>query len=159
MMSGILVALALVVALGPQAPLPGFKMTVKLVVNGPGLRNDVEITDPPAIAANVYGGNFMTTTATEPDKTWPRYRVAFYINTRERGVVLAYAVSYVRSPKTGEGFVYLPGRGEADYGLNISTVIRDGGSSPGLQLARDGAWQHVDAAWGAAINAYLPRAI
>ena len=68
-------------------------MTVKLVVNGPGLRDNVEITDRAAIAANVFGGEFMTTHAEEPDKTWPRYRVAFHINSRERGVHLAYVVS------------------------------------------------------------------
>src|SRR5258705_391588 len=123
-MTTILVALALATQLpAGQTPLPGYKMTVKLVVNGPGLRDDVELTDRAAIAANVFGGNFMTEHADEPDKAWPRYRIAFHINSRERGVHLAYAVIYVRDPKTGQGFVYLPGRGEPDYRLNISTII------------------------------------
>ena len=89
----------------------------------------------------------MTTHADEPDKAWPRYRVAFHIYSGERGVRLGYAVSYVRNPKTGEGFVYLPGPGEADYRLNLSTIMRDGTESPGAQPARDGQWQHADADW------------
>jgi hypothetical protein len=53
--------------------------------------------------------------------------------------------------------VYLPGPGEADYRLNIGTIIRDGSASPGEQPARDGHWQHADASWSAALNAHLPR--
>lgn len=157
-MTRMLIAVALAVQLpAGQAPRPGPKMTVKLVVNGPGLRHNVEITDREAIKANVFGGEFMTTHADEPDKAWPRYRVAFHIYSRERGVRLGYAVSYVRNPKTGEGFVYLPGPGEADYRLNISTIMRDGTESPGAQPARDGQWQHANADWAAAVNAHLPR--
>lgn len=157
-MSRILVAFAIAAGLGAQAPARGPKETVKLVVNGPGLRKDVEITDAAAIAGNVFAGNFMTTTAPEPDKAWPRYRVAFYLNKNRRGIVEVYAVSYVRDPQTGQGFVYLPGHGEADSGLNASTIMRDGTGSPGAQPARDGAWQHAASAWSAAINAQLPRA-
>lgn len=157
-MTHMLIAVALAVPRpAGQPPLPGPKMTVKLVVNGPGLRRNVEITDREAIKANVFGGEFMTTPAEEPDRSWPRYRVAFHVNSRERGVHLAYAVVYVRNPKTGEGYVYLPGRGEGDYGLNISTIIRDGTASPGAQPARDGQWQHADADWSRALNAHLPR--
>ena len=157
MICKLVVAFVAAIALVPQAPERGPKETVKLVVNGPGLRDNVEITDRTAIAGNVFAGNFMTTTATEPDKAWPRYRVAFYINSRERGVFLGYAVTYVRNPKTGEGFVYLPGKGETDYRLNIGTIMRDGTASPGEQAARDGAWQCAEAAWSLTLNAYLPR--
>ena len=153
----ILLAFAVVAGLGAQAPAYLPKQTVKLVINGPGLRDNVDITDRASIAANVFGGEFMTTHADEPDKAWPRYRVAFHIYGRERGVHLGYAVTYVRNPKTGEGFVYLPGRGEPDYGLNISTIMRDGTDSPGAQPARDGQWQHADADWSKALNAHLPR--
>lgn len=157
-MTRVLIALALAAQIASgQTPLPGPKMTVKLVISGPGLRDNYEITDREAIKANVFGGEFMTAHAEAPDKAWPRFRVAFHINSHERGVHLAYAVIYVRNPKTGEGFVYLPGRGEADYRLNISTIMRDGTASPGAQPARDGQWQHADAAWSKALNGHLPR--
>jgi hypothetical protein len=97
------------------------------------------------------------TAPSEPDKAWPRYRVQFYVFSHERGVTLRYAVTYVRSPKTGEGFVYLPGRGEPDYRLNIGTIMRDGSASAGVHPARDGQWQHAEASWSAALNAHLPR--
>ena len=86
-----LIAVTLAGALGAQAPVYLPKQTVKLVLNGPGLRDNVEVTDRAAIAANVFSGEFMTTHADEPDTVWPRYRVEFYIYSRERGVHLAYA--------------------------------------------------------------------
>ena len=164
-MARTLVALVIAVVLGPQPPRPvsdpahpGPKMTVKLVVTGPRLERELTITDPAAIKANVFGGNFMTTFADPPDASWPRYRVAFHIDTLERRIVLAYAVQFARNPRTGEGFVYLPGRGDTDDGLNISTVRRDGSDSPGAQPARDGHWHHATADWSAALNARLPAA-
>jgi hypothetical protein len=156
-MTRIFIAFALAASLGGQAPEYRPKETVKLVLNGPGLRDNVEITDRAAIAGNVYAGNFMTTQSEEPNQAWPRYRVEFYVFSLERGVTLRYAVVYVRDSKTGAGFVYLPGRGEPDYRLNIGTIIRDGSESPGLQPARDGQWQHAAGDWSAALNAHLPR--
>jgi len=85
--------------------------------------------------------------------------VGFYVFSLERGVTERYAVTYVRDLVTGEGFVYLPGRGEPDYRLNIGTIMRDGSASPGAQPARDGQWQHADAGWSAALNAHLPRGL
>jgi hypothetical protein len=147
-----LFALALVLAVQGQPRVPGFKETVKLVVSGPGIAKPIESTDPDAIAANVFGGNFLTTIVDAPDPYWPRYRVAFHINSRERGVFLAYVVLYVWNPLAREGFVYLPGRGDADYRLNSGTIIRDGSDSPGQQPARDGYWHHATADWSRAVN-------
>jgi hypothetical protein len=140
---------ALVVAVGLEgllhAALP--KETVKLTISGPGLPQSIEVTDPFALAlASVFSGEFIGTPATEPDPSWPRYAVAFDVQTLDR-VKMAYVVSYSRSRWTGEGFIYLPGRGENWYRLNISTIIRDG---------QDGRWHHAPAAWSHAINAHLP---
>ena len=46
-----LIAVTLAGALGAQAPVYLPKQTVKLVLNGPGLRDNVEVTDRAAIAA------------------------------------------------------------------------------------------------------------
>ena len=156
-MTRLLLACALASGLSAQPPAYRPKETVKLVLNGPGLRDNVEVTDRAAIAGNVYAGNFMTMRSEEPDLTWPRYRVAFYVFSFERGVTERYAITYARNLATGDGFVYLPGRGEADYRLNIGTILRDGSGSPGMQDARDGQWQHAEPAWAAALNAHLPR--
>jgi hypothetical protein len=140
---------AVVVAVGLEgsthAALP--KETVKLTISGPGLSQSLEVTDPPVLAlSNVFSGAFISTPATEPDAAWPRYAVAFDIQTLEQ-VRLAYVVSYSRNRWTGEGFVYLPGRGEDWYRLNVSTILRDG---------QDGKWHHASEAWSRAIDAHLP---
>jgi hypothetical protein len=156
-MTRVLYALSIAVGLIAQPPAYRPKDTVKLVVSGPGLRDNLEITDSAAIAANVYAGNFMTTHAEAPDPRWPGYRVAFHVFSVDRGVTERYAVTYVPNPATGDALVYLPGRGEPDYRLNIGTIMRDGSASPGMQPARDGQWQHAEPAWAAALNARLPR--
>jgi hypothetical protein len=142
-----LVALVCVVGLEgvPHAAQP--KETVKLTISWPGLPQSIEVTDPPALAlANVFSGAFIGTPATEPDPAWPRYAVAFDVQTLER-VKMAYVVYYSRDRWTGKAFVYLPGPGENWYRLNISTIIRDG---------QDGLWHRALAAWSDAIDAHLP---
>ena len=51
------------------------------------------------------------------------------------------------NPITNEGFVYLPGRGEEWYPLNVSTIFHDG---------QNGKWHHALANWSKAIVAALP---
>jgi hypothetical protein len=143
----ILVAVAVAIGLGGQPRAAGFKETVKIIVSGPRLARPIEIRDAPALT-NVYGGNFMTTPATEPDKTWQRYTVSFCVNTRDRGIAMLSVVRYARKPLTGDGFLYLPGHGEKEYGRDVRTIIRDG---------QDGRWYHAAPAWSKALNAHLPR--
>ena len=122
--------------------------TVKLTVAGSGLSHPIQITDPNAVAANVWGGDFIGTPAKEPDKALPRYVVSFYVEPPREKVRMMYVVYYARDPQTGEGFIYLPGRGEEWYRLNVSTIFRDG---------EDGTWRHASPAWSKAIAAVLPE--
>lgn len=124
----------------------GIKETVKLHILTSGL---IEITSPDVLAlSNVYWGTFIGAPATEPDSAWPRHTVVFDIQTLEGIKSGAYVVYYCSDPDTGEGFIYLPGRGEPPYRRNQGTIIRD---------EQDGRWHHASAAWSAALNPHLNR--
>ena len=65
---------------------------------------------------------------------------------RTEAVRKMYVVIYVRDPTSGAGLVYLPGRGEEHYRLNVRTILREG---------QDGKWHHASEAWNEAISKRL----
>jgi hypothetical protein len=134
--------------LGVSARAVGVKETARLTVSGAALAQPIELIDPAVLElSNVFAGTFIGTPTIEPDATWPRYTVAFDIQTLDGVKLNAYVVIYSRNRWTGEGFVYLPGRGDDSFRRNISTILRDG---------QDGRWHHASPAWSAAMNARLP---
>lgn len=116
----LLVTLTMAVTVDAKGP------TVRLTIVGPGLSHPIEITDPAAIVQNVWGGEFIGRPATKPDRALPRYVVSFYVKPPREQVRMMYVVQYAWDPITGDGLVYLPGRGEEWYSLNVSTIFRDG---------------------------------
>jgi hypothetical protein len=80
----------------------------------------------------------------------PRYTVSFHVDApawmRERARV-RYVVVYVRDPRTGEGFVYVPARGEQGYTINAGTIERS---------ADEGKWHRAGARWASALNSRIP---
>jgi hypothetical protein len=128
-------------------PVAAKGVTRCLVVTGPGLPAPINITDPAALG-NVWGGEFLAAPTLEPDQAWPRYVVEFHVQPpRTDAVRKMYVIQYVRDPKSGAGFVYLPGRGDERYRLNVGTFERP---------AQDGKWHLAAATWSQAINARLP---
>jgi hypothetical protein len=130
----------LAVSLAAKAP------TVRLTIAGPDLPSPVETTNPKALASI---GSFIGGSSEEPDKALPRYLVTFYVrwaNGSEETIKPKYVVTYVRDPRTGRGFVYLPGRGEEGYAMNVGAMERDG---------RDGRWHIAEAEWSDAITRAL----
>jgi hypothetical protein len=140
-----LAGLTLVVALGDGLAAKG--PTTRLVISGPGLSRPVETTDPKALV-NVWGGSFIAEPAPEPDRALPRYVVTFYVQAPRDTSRAMYAVTYVRDPQSGSGFVYLPGRGEEGWAMNVRTILREG---------QDGRWHHAAAAWSDAVASVLSR--
>jgi hypothetical protein len=55
------------------------------------------------------------------------YDVSFYcvFDKQQPGGRLTYAVKYAYDATTQRGYIYLPGPGEENYGLNVSAVIHD----------------------------------
>ena len=125
--------------------------TVKLTVTGPTLSQPLDITDSRVLmSSHVFGGTFLAGRSIAPDASLPRYKVSFHVELPKwmnAGVQVKYAVLYAKDSKTGRGFIYLPGRGEDGYRLNVGTIIRDG---------QDGMWHSAASEWAAALNTYLP---
>lgn len=138
--------LAALVMLAASANAPEIKSTTKLTIIADGL-GLIEITAPEVLAlSHVFAGQFIGAPAESPDSSFARYTVIFDIQTMGGVKHGAYTVQYVFDDSTGEAFVYLPGRGEASFRSNTSTIIRDG---------QDGRWHRASAEWAASIRAYL----
>jgi hypothetical protein len=120
--------------------------TTRIVISGPGLSRPVETTDPKALA-NVWAGRFIADASPEPDLALPRYLLTFIVQPPRDAPHAMYVVSYVRHPQSGNGFVYLPGRGEEGWRTNVATILREG---------QDGHWHHAEREWSNAIAAVLP---
>jgi hypothetical protein len=118
--------------------------TVKIRIQGADLKAPIEIVDQKILASfQVWSGlgtsstdqklhttepsfiiDWSRGTASAPPKELPRYELSFYADFPNNPVV--YVVSYVFDPTSGRGYVYLPGRGENNYRLNVGSIIRGG---------------------------------
>jgi len=137
-------ALAVVVSIGASLVAKG--ETVRLSITGPGLTEPLVVTDAAALV-HVWSDAFIGPMSGAPDTSLPRYQVSFHVlPARSREVRVMYVVHYVVDPRTSEGFVYLPGRGEESYQLNVSTMLRE---------KDDGRWHRAPRAWSRAISARL----
>jgi hypothetical protein len=59
---------------------------------------------------------------TEPPKGLQRYEVSFYAKLPDERLI--YVVFYEYDPASGDGYIYLPGRTEQWYRLDVSTIFR-----------------------------------
>jgi len=112
--------------------------TVELVVSGGDLRAPIEITREVQFA-NPWGDAFVHSwiAIPEPPADRQRYAVDFYEELGNREVKRMYVVEYAPSP-FGRGAIHLPGPGDAQYRLNISTIYRNG---------EDGRWFPASDDW------------
>lgn len=123
------------------------KETVRLTISGESLAGDLIVEDRALLdQSNVYRGSFIGAPAADGDPRWPRYRVAFDVQTLDGTKRDAYVVYLAVDPATRNGLVYLPGEGDAEYRANISTILRTG---------RDGAWHHATPAWARALESIV----
>jgi hypothetical protein len=141
-----------VIIMGLTATLQAKGPTVRLTLSGAALPAPVEITDAQLLStSNVFEGSFLGARSNEPPLSTPRYRVWFHVESpawMKRPVEVKYVVIYAKDPQTGGGLIYLPGRNEEGYHLNVGTILRD---------SRDGVWQSASPQWAKAVNRYLPR--
>jgi hypothetical protein len=72
-----------------------------------------------------------------------RYEVRFYVADRRTSVEkLAYVVFYEHDKASGKGYVYLPGRSDEHFGLNVGSIHR----------RVEGNWLHASGAWLRAVH-------
>ena len=123
--------------------------TTKITITGGDLKAPVILTDLQVLAPfKVWAGpgtsfveaqsfivNWPMHLTDEPPSGLKRYQVSFFaMLPREQ---LIYFVFYEYDPSTGVGYVYLPGRADKWYDLNVSTIFR----------GVEGTWHHASKPW------------
>jgi len=143
-MKRILIALVAVPLILVAAPKTAWAKgaTSKITISGGGLTSEIEVTDPRILdISNVWYGKFLDRSkgaVKEPPRGLRTYEVWFYIKFSANDVRKRYVVYYSPDPSTGHGYVYLPGKGQPWYWLNVSALFQDG---------RDGKWSYASPAW------------
>ena len=116
--------------------------TVKIMISGGGLTSAIEVTDPRILdISNVWSGQFLDRsrgTAKEPPRGLQRYEVSFYIKITNNEVRKKYVLYYYLNTATEPSYIYLPGKGETWYSLNVGAILRD---------EQDGKWNYASSAW------------
>jgi hypothetical protein len=137
------VALGYVLGLTLVGSLSAKSETVKITITGEGLSKPVEITDRSILASiNIWSGpgNFKIDggaripivhdgsilwsqgMVADPPKGLAKYEVSFYGTFPEER--LMYVLVYEYDSTTMKGYVYLPGRGEKWYEVNVRSILR-----------------------------------
>jgi len=123
----------------------------KITIKGSNLKTPVEITDPKTLAKfNVWTGPGTSGTipqeadrfiidwsqgVTERPKALQRYEVSFYAKLPNERLI--YVVFYEYDPATECGYIYLPGRTDEWYRLNVGTIFH----------GVEGRWFRAWSAW------------
>ena len=117
---------------------------IRITIQGADLKSPIEITDPKILANfNVWTGpgTFSTQsgfnanapsfiidwsqgTMSSPPKGLPLYEVSFYADFGDKQEKQVYVISYEYDPSSRQGYVYLPGKGEKWWRLNVSSILR-----------------------------------
>jgi hypothetical protein len=87
-------------------------------------------------------------TISPPPKGLPLYEVFCYADFRNQGEKQVYVVSYEYDPSTRHGYVYLPGKGDQWWGLNVSSICR------GIE----GSWFSAWSEWDDVARPFIERA-
>ena len=117
------------------------------VWSGPGV-NNVPVADAEGFIANWKGG-----AVPNPPARAPRYELSWYAachagaNCRSTQPSLVYVVVYARDPSTGDGYVYLPGKGEPSYDLNVTSIYR----------GVEGHWFRTTESWDRFVDPFVAR--
>jgi hypothetical protein len=146
----------LVLALLAPVQLLAKGVTSRIVVSGGDLAAPLEIKGPSASSISVWAGRGTYANEVEgsegfiidwvpgpvapPPAVARRYEVSFYVaGPRDEPERLAYVVLYAEDAGGDSGFVYLPGRQDRWYTLNVRSISR----GPGLE----GNWFRATEQW------------
>jgi hypothetical protein len=129
--------------------------TVKITIKGADLKTPIEITNPkilteftvwtgpgtsssvPRFNSNAPGFiiDWSQGAIEEPPKGLQRYEVSFWAKLPKRKLI--YVVLYEYDPATEQGYVYVPGRKDEWYRLNVDTIFH----------GVEGKWFHAWSVW------------
>ena len=132
---------------------------IRITIEGADLKTPIEITDFrdfKGVDYNVWSGPGVSVNrkaqtegfiiddwsqpVTERAKGLQRYKVSFY--AKFPGEKLVYVVLYEYDPGAGRGYIYLPGRGDDWYSLNMGTIAR----------GVEGHWYRARTAWDTVVR-------
>jgi hypothetical protein len=141
--------------------------TTRITIAGAGLPGPIEIKDPKILENfNVWSGpgtrvngvegtegfivEWASGVVTERPNSLREFEVSFHVRYANRRFddqtdQLAYVVLYSVDSVTGQGYVYLPGRGDEHYVLNTRAILR----------RREGNWFRATAAWQSVVKNVL----
>ena len=156
-----------------SAPLSAKGDMVLIEVKGGTLTTPVKITDSKIQEFTVWAGpgvngaglanadgfiiDWQRGVLAEPPAGLQDYEVSFYAGCRtDPGCMaeppsLVYVVRYEYDPSSKRGFVYLPGKGEALYGLNTRTIWH----GPGVE----GHWFVAADSWERFVGPLIVKAL
>jgi hypothetical protein len=145
---------ALLVLIASPRSTPAKAATVKIIISGPDLSAPLEITDEHILnLSNVWAGQFLDASHGSLEKPPQRlpYELTFYVKLGgEDNLRLMYVAYYYPDPSsTKAGFIYLPGKREPWYYLNVGAILREN---------QDGRWSYASPAWEALIKPVIARA-
>ena len=162
-----LVVIGLVLAAGTAA---GKGRTVRIQITGTDIAESLEITDPDIVRRFfVFNGPGVRIDGqqvhTRPEGLvgafidWrkgkvvyqpaglKRFEVGFYCEGMSTG--LCYKATYAYDPQCGEGYMYLPGRGDDSYSRNVSTIVH----------GVEGNWFHSSPTWERLVRPRIEQAL
>ena len=142
--------LGMLLMVGIPASLSAKGRTVRITIKGTDLKTPIEITDPTILANfNVWTNSnkgkglivdWSQGTISPPPKGFPLYEVFFYVDIGKQQEKPVYVVSYGYDPSTRRGYVYLPGKGDKWWELNVRSIFR---SVEGNWFSAWSVWEDV----------------
>ena len=167
MKHAVVAAVILLVVLGATPLLLAKGLTTKITIASADRQHRIEIRDegilekfqvwagPGTFVNDVEGnGGFIIDWASGavggPPRGLRKYEVSFYVRYANRSFdeqtdQLAYVVWYETDPVTGQGYVYLPGKTDEHYRLNMKAIDR----------GREGNWFRATVAWQEAFRDFV----
>lgn len=132
--------------------------TIRITITGTGLQTPIEITDPSIVSQfDVWSGPGTDQNQTEGlNVAWHRgvaqvpkgltvYTVSFLISRPDSRT---YLVRYAFDLTTKQGYVYVPGKADADYRDNVRLIYR------GIE----GHWFYASSEWETVANTFIAHA-
>jgi hypothetical protein len=124
--------------------------TVRITIKA-DLKAPIEITDPSILRNfNVWTGTGTSSHESQglivdwsrgaispPSQGLPLYEVSFYADLGNQEEKLVYVVSYAYDPSVRRGYVYIPGRKDKWWSLNVGSIFRQ----------VEGNWFNAWSAW------------
>jgi hypothetical protein len=128
----------LLLMIATPASLSAKGKTVKITIKGADLKSPIEITDTTILSNfNVWAGpgtssnqskglivDWSQGTISSPPKGLPLYEVSFYADFGNEQEKQVYVVSYEYDPSSRHGYVYVPGKEDKWWRLNVSSIFR-----------------------------------